>query len=830
MSHASFGSSCISSPSSPASSSASPHVGSSSQSNVKASPAQGLESGTSISAGDVPVSEENNSSTSAPPYHLHSLTERKLEKAVLGRAVGLRQLVLLSNAFATRPSPPPPAPSHASSQSGYNAPFDNRSLQYPHASTSRSVFEDEETDAGIIEFEEDEAERKRREEDWLDSVLDEMLTDAEDEEEEKQETFSQQQTRRISTRSEREFREPYVHLSIKHAWQSSQIHHPIPSTTDLIPASSSNLAAQHAAMLQHETDDDNGHYETASSPSALSSEQWMGDSGFMEPHAIPLPESTDASPNSSANSQASEEEREEEEDYPPGYMFPAAAENDNCLRCRESEDRWKTDTGHTQMQDDNTPEANYPNVGIPILTGPSTALPSSNSFTSLSLPELAYSATSLNTLSSSASHSLHLFTPGTSPPAALRAHHEAATPSSAEQEKEAWRAAQQYEAEQARYQHDYIEAQEITLPMDDMDLFDEDAAREVEERRSSSSKEDDDRTSSNGSTTSNEDSTFAKRRHTRTLLPLGTDLVPYQPSRTAERNGKEKEDDALRIPIYLPLSTDRHHGLFSSRPMDTQKQAPMPALPPSLLSVMMGRSPAVEFDFPTASRTSSCFQSQPREAQAADHSSSASLTTEKLKLPMFLPSEIVKSLYDSVDFGHPPRFSSPSVTPLTCSSQQSSSLLPNFDFTEGTSAKASCQARGPGSSSAKSAPNSPRSRSKSLTQVDPCLPVSGHASPGGLLFSSFGLFGVRDEHSQYPKGAGHMPEEDETVSPRRRSLSSTPLDSIMHNATFSTAGRARSIMVSSPHAARNESRSPSRLRLFLQRGDNLADDFEFGTV
>lgn len=778
-----------------------------------------------------------------PPYHLHSLTERKLEKAVLGRAVGLRQLVLLSNAFATRPAaPPPPAASRGYSYSSYP---DEHSLRYPHASTSRSIYEDEELDAGVIDYEEDEAERKRREEDWLDSMLDEMLTDAEDDDEDEDKQEAEQASisldRRVPSRSEREFKEPYVHLSIKYTWHTTQQS----SSASVVPPSSAtptssctglphqSLLAQHAAMLEDQTSESAEHLETAP-PSLALSEQWLGDSGFMEPYTIPIPESADASPNSSANSQASDDDGLEE-----GQL---AYENDEktahespCEECEASNESCKEADGqdHVRYQ---VSEASNTDIGIPISSQPSHRLSSPRSYTSLSLPELAYSANSFNTLSSSPSHSINLFTPGTSPPPAfMQAHLE--TPTSAELEKQAWEQQRHHEASQVEYEYSLREAQEVMLPMDDLDLYD-DEDEEVEERRSSSSRGDEDG-SSNGSSTSSDDTTRLRRTRG---WPSSLELVRYLPSEsTAKPKEAEQEDTALRIPLYCPLSHYRHAGLFSTRSATTMgspgDSPAMPALPPSLLSVMMGKSPVVQVEVPSSHTKTTAFY------HSADGGQTQSDRNDKLRLPMFLPSEIVKSLYDSVDFGLPPRFSSTS-SPSVSQLQQHSTLSqsPHFDLaSHGGTSLTPHHLPTHSPTSARSAPNSPRSRCKSLTQADPLFPASSHTSPGGLLFSSLGLFASRDEHSCESRSFGRMWDQG-YASERRRSHSSiigvSSFDTFTHSTTDvhsspsggsdeSSTRRARRMLHSH---TRNESRSPSRLRLLVDQGDTFADDFEFGTI
>lgn len=775
-----------------------------------------------------------------PPYHLHSLTERKLEKAVLGRAVGLRQLVLLSNAFATRPAAPPPpaASSHGYSYSSYP---DEHSLRYPHASTSRSVYDDEELDAGVIDYEEDEAERKRREEDWLDSMLDEMLTDAEDDDDEDEDKQEAEQAslsldRRVPSRSEREFKEPYVHLSIKHTWHTTQQ----PSSASAVPSSSTfssssttiphqSLLAQHAAMLEDQTSETAEHLETAP-PSFALSEQWLGDSGFMEPYTIPLPESADASPNSSANSQASDEDGLEE-----GQL---AHENDEktahealCEECNASnESCCEADSqDHVRYQ---VSEASNTDIGIPISSHPSNRLSSPRSYTSLSLPELAYSANSFNTLSSSPSHSINLFTPGTSPPLAfMQAHLD--TPTSAELEKQAWEHQRHHETNRVDYEYNLREAQEVMLPMDDLDLYDHD--EEEEERRSSSGRGDED-ASSNGSSTSSDDTTRLKRTRGR---PSSLELVRYQSSTSKEKPKEEEpEDTALRIPLYFPLSDYRHAGLFSTRPASTMgspaNSLGMPALPPSLLSVMIGKSPVVQVEVSSSHTKTTAFY------HSVDGGQTQSDRNDKLRLPMFLPSEIVKSLYDSVDFGLPPRFSSTSsasVSPL----QQHSTLSqsPHFDLaSHGVTSFTPHHLPTYSQTSSRSAPNSPRSRSKSLTQADPLFPASSHTSPGGLLFSSLGLFASRDEHSCESRSFGTMWDQG-YASERRRSHSGiTSLDNFIQSTTDVQSSTSGGSDESSTTAARrilhshtrNESRSPSRLRLLVDQGDTFADDFEFGTL
>lgn len=737
--------------------------------------------------------------TSAPPpHHLHSLTERKLERAVLGRAVGLRQLVLLSNAFATRPSPPP-LPTIST---------DEHTLRYPHASTSRhSAFdEDEELDAGLIDYEEDEAERKRREEDWLDSVLDEMLTDAEDDEDADDQQEDRAGQLKTPTRSEREFKEPYVHLSIKHAWQS---YASSSSPASYPPSPSSVLAPQHAAMLDKDTVYDDDHLQNITR-FPVREQYWPSDSGFMEPHSIPLPESTDSSPISSANSQASDDGAEDVqiEYYEQEEQL---LEEEQCEACQAAGERWEVQQELWFDPQDDTESGSYPQVGIPIsLTRgrSATTLASPHSFTSLSLPELAYSATSLNTLSSSPSHSFDLFTPGTSPsalagPASTSASSEQhmPTPSHAEREKQAWRDSQARSPE-IDYEASTLEPQEIMLPMDDLDLYDDEGS-------SASPEGDEESNSSNGSSTSTEDRTRQKRTTVIRKAP-SHELVRYQPAKEAKVDAAN-EEYGLRIPLYLPSASFTPKGLFCSRPpRSRQDSLPMQPLPPSLLSVMMGKDPVVGLELPSVDTT----------PIRPSHSHDGRIE-DRLKLPIFLPSEIVKSLYDSVDFGLPPRFTSPTSSPL--SSPSRSPLALPFEFSASSDITSTVHEKA-----------TARTRSKSLTQVDPPLHPPTHACSGGLLFSSLGLFALGNDSQITGTTSGIW--DQGYASERRRSLSSTPLykftdSGLPKDLTLPSTGssnRSRTMLHNA--AGKNESRSPSRLRLFLDHGDSSADDFEFGSI
>ncbi|KAK9894578.1 hypothetical protein P389DRAFT_173648 [Cystobasidium minutum MCA 4210] len=801
----------------------------------------------------------------APSYHLHTLTERKLEKAVLGRAVGLRQLVLLSNAFATRGSPPPPpspptSQGHSyssSSSSSYNNDYPHqRSLQYPHASTSNAghgFVDDEDFDAGIIDvdYEEDEAERKRREEDWLDSMLDEMLTDAE-EDDDNEEEITQQESMvaaqrpkaSSSTRSEREFKEPYVHLSIKHpSWHASHLSSsPYASTSTHSPSGvhlhqHESLLAQHAAMVDQETSDHAEYFETSSPPLAtVTLEHWIGDSGFMEPHAIPLPESTDASPNSSVNSQASDDGQDDDAVSEPDRDDSVVCRGEACADCEPTDE-------HLHRVEPADETVDYPEIGIPISSARDmvngAVLPSRPSYTSLSLPELAYSATSLNTLSSSPSHSINLFTPSTSPlpicaTSMCPLQGGSMAPSSAELEKQAWEQQRRYEAAGQFEYEERVDPQEIMLPMDDLDLYDEDGR---EEQRSDSNDRDESEgiSSSNGSSTSNEDSTLFKRRTARHQPSM--ELVRYQSHTPAK--AVEHEDTALRIPLYFPPSTFRDDASLFPGPSSAStatNNSSMPALPASLLSVMMGRSPVVQVEV-TSPSSPSIDKAQPGFAAYPED---ISRNNDKLRLPIFLPSEIVKSLYDSVDFGLPSRFSSSSSSSLHDSPASSSKWTPPRTFDFGVSA-----GRGT-TTTARSAPNSPRTRSKSLTQADPPFLPSSHASPGGLLFSSLGLFGLSPpqyESASSPSFRSSGIWDHTCAFESRHSLSNAALNSDTQTDGFSGnssmdradgAGSSRttrsSILHSHHHHTRTESRSPSRLRMLVDQGDTFADDFEFGTI
>lgn len=734
----------------------------------------------------------------AIPYHLHSLTERKLEKAVLGRAVGLRQLVLLSNAFASHPAAPLPPP-HATS--------DDTPLRYPYASTSQRnpLFDDDE----IIDFEEDEVERKRKEEDWLDSVLDEMLTDADDDDGEEQ---SQSKYMGTPTRSEREFREPYVHLSIKHRW------HPSNSPAAVQGYAQSNtLASQHATMLEEESTEETQHMEVSPpslSPlySILDEERWLGDSGFLEACSVPLPDSTDASPISSANSQVSDDGCEEGQPARQfGLDFEASTEHtyDERKAASEHDPSGQEDVLHS-VGDDRRSDAARASLPIVLPRG----LASPHSFTSSSLPELAYSANSVNTLSSSPSHSINLYTPGTSPPGNYPSFSTSSdiiyNPTRAEREKQAWRKSQiQFEARESDSSD--CEPQETTLPIDDLDIYDE----VCEEARSSASNRDDgEKTSSSRSTTSNEDEAHTARTITRHIPSLG--LVRYDRGGFAGQD-KLQDDNVLRIPLYLPRESLVTTALFSSRiPFLEQGSTSLPPLPPSLLSSMLGKAPTVPVSRAPIPVSFSPAASNTPAYRKVFNALNTERNDDKLRLPIFLPSEIVKSLYDSVDFGTPPCISSPASSPLTSPSQTSLGLP--FEVLSAPSS--------PPSSSRISG-----SRGRSVPLVNPVLPPSSHAPPGGLLFSSLGLFGPDSDEFSQQNGPGDTRDE---VYPwqRKRSWPPTLLQGFVqtskeHFTAAEPATKSRDIL---HHAARTESRSPSRLRLFLDPEDCFGDDFEFGSI
>jgi hypothetical protein len=866
--------------------------------------------------------------------HLHNLTERKLEKAVLGRAVGLRQLVLLSNAFASRSSLSSLSSSASATTinkqdeptlivTGSNDEEASYGLQYPTPSTSssspststgeyhhqRSSYDDydEELEAGIIEFEyddeeEDEAERKRREEDWLDSVLDEMLTDAEDDDDAttdlkeqdeaalahrdptaylERDDHNRERIPPLITRSEREFKEPYVHLSIKQHGTNSR--HPsyqssLPSSTSSAsgytyhPSSSSSssaLLAHRASLLQQEDEDEpeSMFLETVTSPSlegfsstleveeegggaVRRSENIMADSGFfafIEPSSIPLPDSTDTSPGSSANSQASDAGDTETEAEEVKHNINVKSDRDGQLAA-------KTPLVEDQMVEQHRQESPMLPLQIyrslPIsMTGTynSTESPSPTSCTGVSLPELAYSATSLNTLSSSPSHSINLFTPGTSPPRISFPHKVEASKDDNSQGQ--WfGGGPQLGIDFSVRARDELEPQEIMLPMDDLDLdlYDDDDEGEGSELARLTKRDDDEErnSSSSGSTTSNEDSSAGFRRgRTSTRRTSALELVRYHAA---------DEDDALRIPLYLPLSN--HQGWDDLLVTRSQTESTsMPELPPSLLSVMLGKKPLVEVEVASSSSSLSSPEQDPRMTSRTPRSHSykyeEKINSDKLKLPIFLPSEIVKSLYDSVDFGVPSRFS-PTSSPLNSPSLHQSSA---FDFS--TTLSEASRGGKPFPSAPRSAPCTPRNRSKSLTQMEAFSPPSTHTSPGGLLFSSLGLFGFREDE-QYASNRDGMEvggirdskvQQPHSVSNTTTSSTFLPLFSTSNDDSFdrvsssiragssgatscgahtTSPGRARSMLP----VNKNESRSPSRLRHYYDHRDTFADDFEFGSI
>lgn len=611
---------------------------------------------------------------------LHVLTERKLEKAALGKAVGLRQLVLLSNAFASRLS------------SGSASP------------SSRDALYDQNMSYGAADLE-DELDRKKREEDWLDSVLDEMLTD-------------EQEDAVPASPRDRTLYEPYVHVSINQRlaansqWQSSDL---------IMP------------QLYHSS-----NFEPIQGE--------VSDSGFLEPAFIPLPVSVDGSPSSSASSQDSDDgksaasaDESNENTHEEAAVPDIAAEEEEELPSRSY-------LAHAPSPIPiESPSRSY--YGAQSLAGPPT-------------PDLAYSVNSFfSNLSSSPPTSIHLPTPASSPPVDFSSR-------------------KLYELED-EHTRDLVDLQESELalgsydsilPMEGLDL--DDLQRDVEEEESTSS--------SSGKS----DET---QKNDKPLSSIGSslELVRYVPSLQSPNL-----DEAFRIP-----ETTKRGGIFSFGPIaPTKVVTPQPpALPSPLLSTLLGRS----------SPTYSTRQS------SVDKAVSSRKEAAKVTLPIVLPYEVVKSLYDSVDFGvpasplhgitSPPAKSTDLATPLLNKARRSLSPPP----------------RPAQASPTRSCPTSPRSRSKSLSNKADGIE---HDSSGSLLFSSLGLYSRLASSPTRNWNQPNLPAGGDHFSIDNASLFGRDI--------VNEWERQRGVQFAQSRA---DSRSPSRLRSHL-RPEDTEGDFDFGSV
>lgn len=664
-----------------------------------------------------PLQEDRSSSL------LHLLTERKLEKAVTGRAVGLRQLVLLSNAFASRFGPrtePPGDNADEQEQHAFAQPGPSDLSYYGRQRHRHGIDEDE------LESLEDAVYRKRKEEDWLDAVLDEMLTDEDDADN------YQDEPQLFNKGPAPEFTEPYVHLSIRDGSRSRQASvdddQQSRATPDLAYADDppilmpTNVSNEAAADLTG----DLVAVATASvgsAPAPLSAFALMRDSGFLEPAAIPLPVSPDRSPEGSSSSAHSDD----------GNTTVAASDSDD-----RTEQHAPSDDGH---DDDVRPAA--PQWGPISIAGAS--LTESMLLGEANTPDLAYSVNSFfSNLSSSPSASVHLQTPSSTPPmfsSMLHAPLDEARKGAAPDDPLT-------DAEEA-YDDD------LPLHMDGVHDYVETASA--------------DRT--------------AQSLQAATSL----DLVKY--------------DYRDRYPSSLDLS-----ALSRLLPAFAE-----PKLPDVVLSGVVGRrevrqAPAARP--PSPSRASS--------TPVIDH--------DGLRLPLALPYDALKGLYDSVDFGIPTA-QSPLQSPVQSPRMGTSSLPPtsNFGF-------AALGADRLGDDLANAAPAVlalPRSRSKSMSGLTGAIEAQvvrsggstqagAASSSGGVLFRSLGLL--------FRGGSARSFEQTDGDVDR----------SLFGKTSQTSAQRERcrpsAVKPFGAHFGRSDSRSPSRLRIHNYYYGNSEGDFDFGSA
>lgn len=662
------------------------------------------------------------SSPQAGNNDLHSLTEKKLEMAVLGRAVGLRQLVLLSNAFANK------ARTYATNAYNGSGTSDNEEKDE----------EGEELEPSIVDLEDD-LDRKKREEDWLDSVLDEMLTDEDDNDYDPPPipnapaSVHSNHLRGYNDRPQG-LREPYVHVSIRDRRNA-------PGPLSLASSSMSlpSVAAVHAAAPSNASD------------------LAVRDSGFLEPASIPLPESTDTSPESSSTSQASDgesalstireedEERASEQDLEEDAMF----DMDGLPPLPDSDDG----------SDDTIPDP-YRDAHL--------CMPSYRDEVSAKTPDLAYSSNSLNSfltnLSSSPSGSFGPTTPTST-------------------------------------SIDYMPAI-VTVP--------EEAAEADVELLQQPNVE---------STTSG----FVEKE-SKSLVVAASEsssslqLVPYI--------GALREFGRMP-PVAGFDDTMRSHntagrGILSSREKDVFLPVSVPKLPSALLASILGQKPMVVVGTDLQERS-----------EALRTATSSALRPARVHLPIFLPHEVVKALYDSVDFGLPPKSSSPVSTPSVAQAS-----LPAF--TLGSPEDHSPSSVPPDGSeiTIRSAPTSPRGRRKSLSLLD--IGGVSHDSTGSLLFSSLGLVPMPKSHiSAKTKSSRPMMDFGPSLagvttasfgrgivadwafgSVIDRPIQSSGQDEAFGRSSFRMAGSGR----------RPDSRSPSRLRQYYALDATFQEDFDFGSA
>lgn len=705
----------------------------------------------------------------ASDSRLHSITERKLEKAVLGRAVGLRQLVLLSNTFASRsrnPTPPPePAPLLGPE------PHFQGGLQYQYGRWPH----------GMLDVE-DEMERKRREEDWLDSMLDEMLTDeeedvgdADDDDEERSRDSADQP----STHRHRDLlREPYVHLSIKD-----------PSSVHQLSVSTLHEWSNQLERLQHQSSSQPEPTERSVATSEMPQSVLLNE--YVDAAAVPLPLSSQHSPTYSRASRRSSDDdtvRPSDSDSEDGDLDPAFLQEVN----------------HTAQYG----TASLRTEPIQINTGP-------YSLANLSTPELAYSVNSFfSNVSSSPSSSLHIGTPESYSPASFleadegRGAHMSVNSGLPQ--------SQTYERRHDALRHlrreqetDLDQDEEaIILPMEGLD-FEEDTSKAYQSkgRQQEGPAQHGDPFllgSSSGSLSSS--------------LSSSLELVRYQPSIQSVELGEPFRISRSGI-LSPPASTS------SNSPSST-----LPGLPPPTLSSFLGRSTPYEQRSPVLkSHLTLGTGGGQREAKVTNGPQASHGVSDRIQLPIFVPYEIVKSLYDRVDFGVPPN--SPALpSSITSPPELEQAVsLPGLLFTtwpeyQQPSASLARPTSPPSprsdafSNSPKSCPTSPRSQGRLLKTTESDVQ---HDSSGSLLFSSLGRFS-----SALPPGGRHESDALARVTRSSPSFGRGIVDEWERRGFLISSGKEDR---APSRSGRNDSRSPSRLRMPLH-AEELGGDFEFGSL
>ncbi|KAL7005329.1 hypothetical protein EMMF5_005166 [Cystobasidiomycetes sp. EMM_F5] len=729
--------------------------------------------------------------TSLQDDHLRSLTERKLEKAVLGRAVGLRQMVLLSNAFASRlpsksvspntTSPPTPATSNV-------------------IASDRLRYEDRDLEVDIDSLE-DEMVRKRREEDWLDSVLDEMLTDEWEDRTEEEDSGQQMLSR-----------EPYVHLSLR---QHRDVH---VQPTPVAPQETTTTSAHiHHAIVSNLA-------------AAFSESVTVRDSGFLEPASIPLPASPERSPDSSAHSQQSDDDSK-----------TTVMEDTEGFNNDDDDVEYLTSSGlafnpHSSLFDLNVA---MPSTHIDTST---RSIPLSGSFVNPPTPELAYSVNSFfSNLSTSPSASVQLLTPSSSPPVLSTLF----TSEISEQ-----------------YPMASTSRRDLFIP------FEHDLAG----RLSSYHKAD---SSSNDDEIPAMDDIFPPESTDAELDERVAFIAPNRPVRLSSSTEMIRYQPPMQERVRLEETYRIRNLSFTSnlvaRDVWTKAHTPDHRLKPG---------------DPVSRMTGSSTSSEPESLISYAAHADTSKTWTDLKLPLVLPYEVVKSLYDNVDFGVPPA-RSPMLSPIQSPKLAAVHLPTSASFggllnlalssdaaaagghgeppspTRSSSSSASSNDAGTiDSRTATSRPNLPsvaRVRSKSLSGFNevatsankdhraqsarrgfnkPSIDEdrSEHLRVGGsLLFTSLGLLfqggssrsdlttdkqtsndrpDRRFRFDAHPFGRGIVQEWD-----GRHSASSSS------SSSFGRAGFGNS---ASGH--RSDSRSPSRLRLHQYHSSDMNGDFDFGSA